>query len=149
MAEVLILQIAQNYVPRPRKFRIARNYVELNDEEFRRMYRVPRNVFHEVCEAVRPDLQGKTLQKTTVMNVEQKLLTALRFYGTGSYQQCIASDAYITCSQGQVSKCIMAVTEAIVNRLAHKISFPEGEAQKNRVKQGFYQKHGFPGVVGL
>ena len=149
MEELILLQYINN-LPKERLYKLPRNTDELDNEEFRKLYRLPRCLFRELCDAVRPDLEKRHLQKCTVMSIEQQVKTVLRFYGTGGYQQCIATDASATCSQGQVSKCVTAVTNAIVNRLAHKISFPETVAQKNANKLDFYNYHNhhFPGIIG-
>lgn len=77
------------------------------------------------------------------------MLTALTFYGHGSYQKCIGANLNLALHQTTVSKIITYVSEALVNTLQHEVvQFPMTEVARNSVKQRFYHKFGIPGTIG-
>ncbi|XP_035205356.1 putative nuclease HARBI1 isoform X2 [Stegodyphus dumicola] len=92
--------------------------------------------------------EDETEIKATTASVA-KVLCALNFYASGSYQRYVGNDRYIGLSQKSVSRCIRDVTNAICSGLFNKwIKFPINSFQQNKIKLGFNQKFGFPGVIG-
>ncbi|KAJ3658189.1 hypothetical protein Zmor_009944 [Zophobas morio] len=82
--------------------------------------------------------------------LEVSLLAALRFYAGGSYQTDIGVNKFVSISQQSVSRSIKEVTDAlnrpqILNRF---IKFPQDIQELNSCRRKFYEKFGFPGVVG-
>lgn len=73
--------------------------------------------------------------KECILNCQ--VLTALRFYGTGSYQGLVGSDVTSTMSQSSVSRTLAEVTTAINNIMLNDdwISFPTSPREQNIEKQ--------------
>ncbi|KAF0750659.1 Uncharacterized protein FWK35_00023622 [Aphis craccivora] len=79
------------------------------------------------------------------------LLTALRFFASGSYQQDIGEHRGASVSQASVSRCITEVVNAmnapgILNKYIH---FQSTVSELKEVRLGFYEKFGIPGVLGI
>ncbi|KAF9800174.1 hypothetical protein SFRURICE_002860, partial [Spodoptera frugiperda] len=95
----------------------------------RRLMRIDMNPFTDVPEA-------------------EFILIALAFYASGSYQNLIGQSALHNVSQITVSRSIKEVTEAL-NKIYHKyIKWPTQSDERNIIKVKFYQKFGFPGILG-
>ncbi|XP_013134227.1 PREDICTED: putative nuclease HARBI1 [Papilio polytes] len=111
--------------------------------QFRTHYRLNKEEFHSLCDELRRNTRLKG-SKTT--SLELKVLTALSFYAMGSYQKGIANEVHM--DQRSVSQCIREVTKAL-NVLSNKwVQFPQTSTQRTKIKQGFYSKFNFPGVIG-
>lgn len=67
-----------------------------------------------------------------------KLLTALRFFASGSYQQDIGEHRSAAISQSSVSRCITEVANALNNPeiLNKYIHFPSTVSELNEVRLG-------------
>ncbi|CAG4992876.1 unnamed protein product [Colias eurytheme] len=77
-----------------------------------------------------------------------KILIALAFYASGSYQTLIGQSALHNVAQITVSRSINEVTKAL-NKIYHKyIKWPTQCDERNIIKAKFYQKFKFPGVLG-
>lgn len=88
-------------------------------------------------------------QRLTRIPPVVQFITALHFYCHGSYQKSVGGDRHSSLSQSSVSRCLHIVTEAIVNNLAPRvIKFPQTIEEITEVKNGFFEKFNFPGVVG-
>ncbi|KAF2892054.1 hypothetical protein ILUMI_14119 [Ignelater luminosus] len=88
--------------------------------------------------------------RTSALDVETKVLTTLRFYASCSYQLDTASNKHFCMTQSSASRCINEVTEAlnqdaVLNRW---ICFPRNMNELHDLRQHFYQRYGFPGVIG-
>ncbi|KAK8782564.1 hypothetical protein V5799_016095 [Amblyomma americanum] len=120
------------------------------DDLFRQHFRLTKDLVRWLCDELREDLERQRVNTATVLTVEQQVLCALRFYATGSFQGMIASDEHLAVSQPSVSRCIHAVTDAIVNCLGHEwISFPCSPAELATAREGFELLDSrFPGCVG-
>lgn len=76
-------------------------------------------------------------------------MTALTFYGQGSYQKCVGANLNLGLHQTTVSKIITGVSEALANTLQQEtVKFPINEFARNSIKQRFYDKFGIPGTIG-
>lgn len=83
------------------------------------------------------------------ISIQIMVLTALRFYATGSYQRSIGQDFNFGLSQTSVHRCIKAVTDAIDVHLSPVfIKFPNSRELRQQIKTNFMANWGFPGVVG-
>lgn len=79
-----------------------------------------------------------------------EVLTALRFYACGSYQLGIGQDFTISLSQSSVSRSIKSVSQAIRTHLLKDwVKFPMNINDHAQLKQQFYEKYSFPGVIGV
>ncbi|CAB3221877.1 unnamed protein product [Arctia plantaginis] len=79
-----------------------------------------------------------------------KLLIALSFYATGSYQSLVGQSAFHNVSQATVSRAVGQVTKALNDpTIYHKyVRFPLAQQDRNDIKAKFYHKFKIPGVLG-
>ncbi|CAB3241775.1 unnamed protein product [Arctia plantaginis] len=79
-----------------------------------------------------------------------KLLIALSFYATGSYQSLVGQSAFHNVSQATVSRAVGQVTKALNDpTIYHKyVRFPLEQQDRNDIKAKFYHKFKIPGVLG-
>lgn len=91
---------------------------------------------------------GATIGSTTVLPVI-KLAATIRFLAEGSYQKGVGNDLFVGIAQPTISKALTQVIDIMETYVCpDAIKFPTEEAEKNAIKLGFYQKSGFPGVIG-
>ncbi|CAG2192390.1 HARBI1 [Mytilus edulis] len=72
-------------------------------------------------------------------------MIALRFYGSGSQLQVVGDT--MGYDKSTVSRVVRDVTDALVDRKDQYIKWPT-ESQNNINKRAFYEKAGFPNVIG-
>ncbi|VEN46497.1 unnamed protein product, partial [Callosobruchus maculatus] len=98
----------------------------LRDTVFTGMYRLTRDLARALIETLRPHMNMNAGARSTAVPVELRVLCALNFYGQGSYQKGVGSDAHLGLSQAAVSKTINEVTDALNNPaiLPQFIQFP-------------------------
>ncbi|KAG0431451.1 hypothetical protein HPB47_021770 [Ixodes persulcatus] len=91
---------------------------QLPDDDFRRQYRLSKAVVRWLCEELR-SAPGLRRRRTiaSAMTVEQQVLCALRFFGTGSFQGMVATDEHLSVSQMTVSRAVRVAAAAIVECL--------------------------------
>ena len=101
-----------------------------------------------------------------------QVLTALKFYGGGSYQSDVGDNKYIGINQSSVSKCLHQVTDFLNHQdiVREWIKFPNNLNELNEVKQKymlfflqsyilliffckffvprFWEKYHFPSTIG-
>ena len=77
---------------------------------------------------------------------ELKVLAALRFFGTGSFQLLTGDSVHI--SQPTMCRVIAQVTRALLPLVPRVVRFPEEDDIPNIVDE-FHHISNFPGVVGL
>lgn len=82
-------------------FRREQNAFDLNDRDFVKLFRLDKDLVLFLCEELRAELEPKTT-RGNALQIERKVLIALRFYATGSYQGAIAQD-HLSVSQPSVS----------------------------------------------
>lgn len=135
---------------RRRRFFTHVDAFEMDDDEFRRHYRLSKNIVRWLCDELRDDAALRRQRRArTVMTVEQQVLCALRFYTPGSYQGQVASDRHLAVHQTTVSACVRAVATAIVRRLGPRwIAFPETAEERVATQKAFLRRGSLPGVVG-
>ena len=78
-----------------------------------------------------------------------KLSAALRFFAEGSYQKGAGNDLFAGMAQSTLSKALSAIIDVFEADICPAaIKFPDSENEKDEIKRGFYEKTGFPGVIG-
>ncbi|XP_037962511.2 putative nuclease HARBI1 [Plutella xylostella] len=120
----------------------------LEDSEFRRRYRLSKDLTESLIEDLGSMFNEP--RKLSDLSITDKVLTALSFYATGSYQRPTGDIAAHSMAQQTVSKCIAQVTTAM-NSLAMRqkhIVFPHDLQDRNLIRAEFYEKFGMPGVLG-
>ncbi|XP_026746107.1 putative nuclease HARBI1 [Trichoplusia ni] len=121
------------------------NVQYLSDTEFRNRFRLSKEAFLHLCR----ELRVKSSQRPSKrISLEHKVLCALSFYATGSYQRIVGMAKCL--GQTTVSKYVRQVTDALVTPsiLNYFIKFPATLEQRNIIKNKFYTKFGIPGVIG-
>ncbi|CAH2095445.1 unnamed protein product [Euphydryas editha] len=119
--------------------------IDLTERQFRARYRLSKKVFKYLCRELR---RLTNLRSSQRVSMQHKVLTALFFYATGSYQKPIGAANNI--SQKMCSVYIEQVTQALTHKniLQKYIRFPDTPAARQAVSQRFYRKYGIPRVVG-
>ncbi|CAK1585318.1 unnamed protein product [Parnassius mnemosyne] len=120
----------------------------IDDDEFIKRYRLSKNLVLELCDDLRPFMTKPA--KFTDLSIETKILIALSFYATGSYQRPIGDIAAHSVPQQTVSAVLGQVTQGLnMPQLRSKyIRFPRDAAQRRANILRFYNKFGMPGVLG-
>lgn len=78
-----------------------------------------------------------------------KIAAMLRYCAHGSYQGSVGQDFLVGMSQSTVSKILTDIFSGIENNMCRKwVSFRQSEREKELAAEQFYQKTGFPGVIG-
>ncbi|CAG4972049.1 unnamed protein product [Colias eurytheme] len=121
------------------------NLQNLSDTEFKNRFRLSKEAFLFLCRELK---EKSSLKSSKRISLEHKVLCALSFYATGSYQRIVGMAKYL--GQTTVSKYVREVTDALVNPLILNkfVKFPTTREQRNIVKNKFYTKFGIPGVIG-
>ncbi|CAN7974991.1 unnamed protein product [Ixodes persulcatus] len=121
----------------------------MDDDEFRRHYRLSKNIVRWLCDELRDDAASRRQRRArTVMTVGQQVLCALRFYATESYTLKnkgtvgqVASDRHLAVHRTTVSACVCAVATAI-------IACPQTAEERAATQEAFLRRGSLPGVVG-
>ena len=105
--------------------------------------------FDAICIDYSLQIESKIEYKTgrnQCLTPLQQLLSALRFYATGTFQLVVGDLSGV--SKSTVCKTVHRVTEAIASLRPKYIVFPETDSQRRDVMQGFYSRNKLPGVIG-
>ncbi|XP_025418933.1 putative nuclease HARBI1 [Sipha flava] len=121
----------------------------LSEQQFIGTYRLSKVLVQKLMDELSPFMSSPST--ITGLSIQRKLLTALRFFASGSYQQDIGEHRGAAVSQASVSRCITEVANALnVPEILNKyIHFPSTIDELKEVRLGFYEKFGIPGVVGV
>ena len=143
MADLLIPVIPSKI--RERKFRQHEIFLEdVSDEELRSRYRFGRDSIEFLTEILKNDLQRQT-KRNHALSPTQQILVALRFFASGSFLQLIGDTVGLP--KSSVSRAVKDVSLALAQKQNEFILWPS-PAELREVKRGFYDKGGFPGVIG-
>ncbi|KAG7300750.1 hypothetical protein JYU34_015079 [Plutella xylostella] len=121
------------------------DHTALTETEFRCRYRLSNQAFQFLCE----ELEAKTtLRGTERMSLQHKVLCALSFYATGSYQRAVGMGKHV--GQTTISKYVTEVTNALTcpDLVNSHIHFPTTTQERIDTKKKFYTKFGMSGVLG-
>ncbi|XP_041983243.1 putative nuclease HARBI1 [Aricia agestis] len=124
---------------------MANDIQNLSDTEFKNRFRLSKEAFFYLWRVLKEEASLRSSKK---ISLEHKVLCALSFYATGSYQRIVGMAKYL--GQTTVSKYVRQVTDALVTPsiLNTFIKFPATRELRNIVKNKFYTKFGIPGVIG-
>lgn len=130
-----------------RMIRSASDPFYMTDEQFVVLFRLTKQMVNEIIFPVLiPHLQKYS---PLAVPAEQKILLALNFYATGTYQNRLGLDWKFPVSQQMMSNIINEVTPLIVNELGNRwVQFPTQRNDINRIKAKFMEHTRFPGVLG-
>ncbi|GBP22771.1 Putative nuclease HARBI1 [Eumeta japonica] len=118
---------------------------EMPDALFREQFRLNKQTFDELC----LDLRNHTaLRGTREIPVEIKVLCALSFLATGSYQKIVGMTQHLP--QRTTSRCIRQVVDALNSHYMSSkwIVFPQTRQERSRIRQEFQRRFHIPGVIG-
>ncbi|XP_064468673.1 putative nuclease HARBI1 [Ornithodoros turicata] len=133
---------------RERVFRSPEDAFAYDEQQFRDLFRLPKDAVRALCDELRDILSPRTARRTA-LSVEAKVLTALRFYATGSYQRCVGQEVTISIAQSCVSDCISSVSKAICDLLLTRYcSFPRTAEELTHLKMAFTSVSGMPACIG-
>ncbi|XP_064639594.1 putative nuclease HARBI1 [Lineus longissimus] len=118
---------------------------EYDDVELYQRYRFDRQTILEVIDVVGDELDPITLRNHALPR-ELKVLAALRFYATGSFQLNVGDTVHV--SQPNMSRVVTQVTAALLPLLPRVVQFPRNQDIPNMVDE-FHEIANFPGVIGL
>ena len=128
-----------------RKFRHNEICLEdYSDEELRCRYRFGRDSLEFLTEILQNDLQRDT-KRNQALSPTLQILVALRFFASGSFQ--VIGDT-VGLPKSSVSRVVSDVSLALAKKQREFISWPS-PLEIWEVKRGFYDKGGFPGVIGF
>ncbi|KAM3955207.1 putative nuclease HARBI1, partial [Aphomia sociella] len=118
------------------------NPFDLDEVDFIKRFRLSKELAYNLCEELRPLLKKPI--KHMDLSVETKVLTALSFYATGSYQRPIGNLEGIFIAQQTVSSVLAEVTMCLnTPQIRQKyIHFPNNDQERNEIKAEI------PGVLG-
>ena len=130
---------------RARQYRLKRSPIdEYTDSELRARYRFGRESIVFITNLIYDDLKRKTKRGHALDPIEQVLIS-LRFYASGSFLQVIGDTFGV--DKATVSRVLSGVTQALAARQDQFIKWPANEELID-VKSNFFQRGGFPGVIG-
>lgn len=89
MAAPLVVLLARAGERQRRDDRQRRDAFGMSDEEFRRQFRLPKDTVRWLCGELEESLGPQRLSGVDTLT---KVLCALRFFATGSFQQCVGNE---------------------------------------------------------
>ncbi|XP_070387647.1 putative nuclease HARBI1 [Dermacentor albipictus] len=121
-------------------------FSELTEEEFWRNYRLSKRTVRWLCDELEETVG---CHRSSGFSTERKVLCALRFLATGSFQKCVGAEVFIGMAQSSVSDTTHEVARAItvVGQQKGWVSFPTTSAAKASAKATFASRGRIPGVV--
>ncbi|XP_026737328.1 putative nuclease HARBI1 isoform X1 [Trichoplusia ni] len=131
-----------------RMMRYTEKAFSMNENEFKANYRVSKDLFHEIFENIKPFMQSP--KRRSDLLPKYKVLVALSFYATGSYQRLVGGSYGTLMSQQSTSRSIREVTAALNHPLIQRkwIKFPQTRRERDAVKLRFFEKFSIPSVIG-
>ncbi|XP_013110337.1 putative nuclease HARBI1 isoform X2 [Stomoxys calcitrans] len=111
------------------------------------LFRLNKDAFKYVLESISGKLQDPI--KSSAVPKELKLAVTLRILAEGSYQKGAGNDYNVGLSQSSVSKIFTECIDAMHSEICPKwISVRMTEVEKFEIKDYFYKKFKFPGIIG-
>ncbi|MBN3275180.1 HARB1 nuclease, partial [Polyodon spathula] len=130
---------------RPQIFRNHLSFLSLSETQCIQKFCLNRQTITDICQLLQANLEGD-MPRAYSLPVELRVLVALTFYATGSFQYtvdyCKATYICVNCIMCSV-RCTCSCSKA-GRRIHPSISH---ELQQN-TKQGFLGRYGFPGLLG-
>lgn len=114
---------------------------------FESYFRLNKPSFKYVLEIIEPHLKKGT--RSTLVPNTIKLAATLRFLAQGSYQLSVGNDFNLGLSQPVVSRILSETVDVMEGEVCPQwIKFDMTDDEKNEAKLYFFEKTGFPGVIG-
>ncbi|XP_065094631.1 putative nuclease HARBI1 [Ochlerotatus camptorhynchus] len=130
-----------------RRLRDMSNPLDMPCNAFIRYFRISKDLFKYLLNIVERKL-GSTVGSAYVLPII-KLSAAMRFFAEGSYQKGVGNDLFAGMAQPTMSKSLSFIVNILESEVCPTtITFPTNEAENNAIKVAFYEKTGFPGIIG-
>lgn len=111
------------------------------------LYRIPPHLVQKLIRKISPFAKDDT---ENAIPLHLKVLTALNFYASGSYQRRVSMAAFNMMSQSSVSKSITEISRILSDDLSHTyIRFPKTQSEVNSIKKRFSDDYKLEGVLAL
>ena len=131
---------------RARIFRERENPLDtLNDDNFFQRFRMTRPRFYDLLSCVHDELEHSTKRNHALLPSLQ-LMTGLRFFACGSFQQVIGGTLKI--DKSKVCRTITRVTKALL-KLRNEMIYWPSEEECASIATELCNSHNFPCVAGL
>ncbi|XP_036147282.1 putative nuclease HARBI1 isoform X2 [Monomorium pharaonis] len=134
------------YNERPR-FHIRDDPFQLSEQEFIQLFRLKKETTNRLINIIKDIVEPS---RSTALDATVQVLTALRFFASGSYQNCIGHNIHMAISQPSVSRCIHHVTN-ILNLpeiFNNWVRFSRNLQELQHLRNKFWINHQFPGAIG-
>lgn len=142
----MLLYLVENHFRRERVFRDRTNPLDyLTEEDLISKYRLPRRNILALCADFRDDLSHPTGRNCS-LPVSLQVMTALRYFAVGGFQDVIATGHGI--HKSSASRCIQRVATLLTNHAAEYISYPADIATRRDIMSDFHELCGMPRVLG-
>lgn len=126
--------------------RVRYDFADLNDDDFERKFRLPKCMVDQLLERIKNELEAPSFFNNP-LSPKLKLLIALRFYATGTFQTVL--EDLFGVSQKSVSNCIKDVSSAIASLAKDEIMFPSSREETVAMNHEFYKIAKMPMVLGV
>ena len=110
-------------------------YEMFSDRELRERFRFGHEGIRYISDLLRLKLERVT-KRGHPLTVEQQVLTALKFFASGSFLQCIGDGMGV--DKSIVSRVVTAVTDDLVDIRQDFIKWPSAK-ENGKVRQGFFR----------
>ena len=117
---------------------------DYSDDELRCRYRFAQYSLEFLSENLQNDLQRDT-KRNQALSPTLQILLALCFFASGSFLQIIGDT--LDLPKSSLSRSVSDVSLSLAKKQGEFISWPS-PLEIQEVKRGFYDKKGFPGVIG-
>ena len=145
--DLLFRGVRPIYTRRDRNFNLNGNLLDgLSEAEVKSRYRFSRDSIQYITDTLAPDLERPT-ERNHALKPQEQVLVALRFFASGSFLELVG-DTVGGIPKCTVSRIVSRVSTALARKQNQFIRWPSTAAERQEIKQGFFEKGGFPGVIG-
>ncbi|XP_066585426.1 putative nuclease HARBI1 [Prorops nasuta] len=120
----------------------------LSEEKFIKLFRLNKKCTFRLCDIIEQNSSQQS--RSSSLDTKVKVLTALRFLTSGSYQMCVGNNINMAISQSSVSRCIHEVIN-ILNLpeiFSEWVHFPNNIEKLTELRNKFWVRHRFPEAIG-
>ena len=145
--DLLFRDVRPIYTRRKRNFNLSDNLLDgLSEAEVKSRYRFSRDSIQFITDTLAPHLERLT-ERNHALKPQEQVLVALRFFASGSFLELVG-DTVGGIPKCTVSRIVSRVSTALARKQKQFIRWPSTAAERQEIKQGFFEKGGFPGVIG-
>ncbi|XP_029159550.1 putative nuclease HARBI1, partial [Nylanderia fulva] len=126
--------------------RDTQNPFDIPDNSFLKLYRLSKVATLQLIKELINFMPVP--KRATVIPQQLQIFVTLHFLASGSYQRKVGQDFLSCMSQTSISISIHATINALNSIMGHWIQFPTTDIRKPQIKNKFFEKTGFPGVIG-